>query len=59
MIIRKPYFVVYRENTIITYGALEGRLVETSGNPSAEFDTEKEMLKYISENKLEVKDEII
>ena len=57
MIIRKPYFVVYEDNTIIISGALNDRLVETGQVPFNEFDTEEELSLFISENSLEINHE--
>jgi hypothetical protein len=56
MIITKRYYVIFHEKNIVMHGCSIGMAVYANVD-YAEFDTEAEMLQYITDNNLEVQNE--
>ena len=62
MIIRNKWYIIVDGKNIINYGNGSGFRVDSGIHAAAEFDTEAEMLAYITDNELicpqEVEDEL-
>ena len=57
MIIRDKWYVIYDGKIVIDLGNGSGFRIDCGEHSASEFDTEAEMLQYITDNNLEVQNE--
>jgi hypothetical protein len=57
MIVKKQWYVVYRDGFVLNSGSSTGLKVNSGNTPCAEFDTEAEMEQFIADNNLQERED--